>query len=157
MAHPYSFRLHLPSPESTTVLGQCMASALQAGDVVLLNGTLGAGKSHLARAIIQARLGYAEEVPSPTFTLVQCYEAEDVEIWHADLYRLSHPDEVIELGLEEAFATAIVLVEWPERLGDLAPRDAIRVVLSAEGDGRAAEIAFCGRAGLASALEAFRA
>lgn len=155
MVQSYSFRIHLPLPERTTALGQCMAFALRPGDVVLLKGTLGAGKSHLARAIIQARLGYAEEVPSPTFTLVQCYEAGDTEIWHADLYRLSHPDEVIELGLEDAFLTAIVLVEWPERLGALTPKNAISVTLAAEGEGRTVEIAFAGRPELAAALEGF--
>ena len=76
-----------------------------------------------------------EDVPSPTFTLVQTYQA-DVEIWHADLYRLSHMDEVAELGLEEAFDSAICLIEWPDRLGSAAPKSAIRLALSSEGEGR---------------------
>jgi tRNA threonylcarbamoyladenosine biosynthesis protein TsaE len=108
---------------------------LRAGDCLLLEGQIGAGKSHFARAFIQARLGRAEDVPSPTFTLVQSYQA-DVEIWHADLYRLSHPDEVLELGLEEAFDSAICLIEWPDRLGSLLPKGAMRLRFTLEGEGR---------------------
>jgi tRNA threonylcarbamoyladenosine biosynthesis protein TsaE len=74
-------------------------------------------------------------VPSPTFTLVQSYQA-DVEIWHADLYRLSHPDEVLELGLDEAFDSAICLIEWPDRLGSLLPKGAMRLRFTLEGEGR---------------------
>lgn len=120
--------LTLPSPAATERLAQWFAPRLGAGDVLLLSGPIGAGKTHFARALIQARLeaaGASEDVPSPTFTLVQSYAAGDLEIWHADLYRLSHPDEIAELGLEEAFATALCLVEWPDRLADLAPGDAL--------------------------------
>jgi tRNA threonylcarbamoyladenosine biosynthesis protein TsaE len=112
---------------------------LRAGDCLLLEGQIGAGKSHFARAFIQARLGRAEDVPSPTFTLVQSYQA-DVEIWHADLYRLSHPDEVLELGLDEAFDSAICLIEWPDRLGSLLPKGAMRLRFTLEGEGR--QVAF---------------
>jgi tRNA threonylcarbamoyladenosine biosynthesis protein TsaE len=129
----------LPDPAATDRLGAWLAGHLRAGDCVLLSGPIGAGKSHLARALIRARLGRFEDVPSPTFTLVQTYQA-DVEIWHADLYRLSHPDEVLELGLEEAFAHAICLIEWPDRLGKLAPRTALSVTLLASGEGRLAQI-----------------
>lgn len=122
--------IFLPDDAATARLGQWLAPRLAPGDVILLEGPIGAGKSHLARALILARLGRAEDVPSPTFTLVQTYEA-DAEIWHADLYRLTHPDEVIELGLEAAFATAICLVEWPDRLGDLTPPDALHLRLAA--------------------------
>jgi aminoglycoside/choline kinase family phosphotransferase len=90
-------------------------------------------------------------VPSPTFTLVQSYEG-DPDIWHADLYRLSHPDEVVELGLDEAFATAICLVEWPDRLGSHLPDGAIRLTLAAAGEGRRAELDLGGRQGLAAPL-----
>jgi tRNA threonylcarbamoyladenosine biosynthesis protein TsaE len=123
--------------------------------VLLLTGSLGAGKSALARAIIQARLGRAEDVPSPTFTLVQTYEAPGGDLWHADLYRLTHPDEVIELGLEDAFTSAICLIEWPDRLGRLAPQDAVHVALSLKGEGREATFAFTGRPGLAEVLQSF--
>lgn len=127
--------LHLADADATAWLGQWFAARLQAGDCLLLDGQIGAGKSHFARAFIQARLGRAEDVPSPTFTLVQSYQA-DVEIWHADLYRLSHPDEVLELGLDEAFDSAICLIEWPDRLGSLLPKGAMRLRFALEGEGR---------------------
>jgi tRNA threonylcarbamoyladenosine biosynthesis protein TsaE len=127
--------LHLVDADATARLGQWFATRLQAGDCLLLEGQIGAGKSHFARAFIQARLGRAEDVPSPTFTLVQSYQA-DVEIWHADLYRLSHPDEVLELGLDEAFDSAICLIEWPDRLGSLLPKGAMRLRFTPEGEGR---------------------
>ena len=136
---PASHSAYLPSEEDTANLGRWLAPRLQAGDCLLLEGPIGAGKSHLTRALIRARLGRMEDVPSPTFTLVQTYQA-DVEIWHADLYRLSHPDEVAELGLEDAFTQAICLIEWPDRLGYLLPPDAIRLVLSNKHDGRVVEI-----------------
>ncbi|WP_426032376.1 tRNA (adenosine(37)-N6)-threonylcarbamoyltransferase complex ATPase subunit type 1 TsaE [Cypionkella sp. TWP1-2-1b2] len=136
MKKPHAVTALLPSEEDTAELGRWLASRLVAGDAVLLEGPIGAGKSHLARALIRARLGRMEDVPSPTFTLVQTYLA-DVEIWHADLYRLSHPDEVAELGLEDAFSQAICLVEWPDRLGHLTPAHAVRIALSTSGEGRA--------------------
>ena len=142
--------LHLATEDDTTRLGQTLAPLLAAGDTVLLSGPIGAGKTHLVRALIQARLGRAEDVPSPSFTLVQTYDAGDVEIWHTDLYRLSHPDEVWELGLDHAFATAICLVEWPDRLGSHLPPDAVSITLSHDGEGRLAN--FTGPAGLLAAL-----
>jgi tRNA threonylcarbamoyladenosine biosynthesis protein TsaE len=129
--------LHSPSPEVTARLAAALGAWVRAGDVVLLSGPVGAGKSHFARALIQSRLaglGRWEDVPSPTFTLVQSYDLGDVEIWHADLYRLSDPYEIVELGLEQAFETAICLVEWPERLGTATPARALHVTLhQAEG------------------------
>ncbi|MGP3696890.1 tRNA (adenosine(37)-N6)-threonylcarbamoyltransferase complex ATPase subunit type 1 TsaE [Rhodobacter sp. NSM] len=130
--------LTLAAEVQTDRLGSVLAGLLRPGDVLLLEGPIGAGKTHLARAFIRAALGFAEEVPSPTFTLVQTYEAAGHEIWHADLYRLTHPDEVLELGLEAAFATAVCLVEWPDRLGDLVPPEALHLRLEAEGHGRRA-------------------
>ena len=103
---------------------------------MLLDGPIGSGKTHLARSLIRARLGRAEDIPSPTFTLVQSYDAAGTQIWHADLYRLTHPDEVLELGLDEAFGTAICLVEWPDRLGSHLPAHALRLSFEAEGEGR---------------------
>ena len=131
----HSVSAFLASEEDTADLGRWLAARLVAGDCVLLEGPIGAGKSHLARALIRARLGRMEDIPSPTFTLVQSYQA-DVEIWHADLYRLSHPDEVAELGLEDAFSQAICLVEWPDRLGHLTPANAVRITLSPSSEGR---------------------
>ncbi len=143
--------LSLSDDAATAALGERLARLLQPGDTVLLEGPIGAGKSHLARALIRARLGRMEDVPSPTFTLVQTYEAADTEIWHADLYRLSHPDEVLELGLEQAFGTAICLVEWPDRLGPHLPADALHLQLSVQGEGRRAVLRG-GRPGLLKRL-----
>jgi hypothetical protein len=142
----------LPDPAATDRLAEALASALGPGDTVLLEGPIGAGKSHLSRALIRSRLGNPDEdVPSPSFTLVQTYPA-DPPIWHADLYRLSHPDEVLELGLDEAFGGAICLVEWPDRLGAAAPKDAIRLRLSLHGEGRRAQIDLPDRPRLIAAL-----
>ncbi len=121
---PVAFR----SPDDTAAFAAALAPLLGPGDTVLLAGPIGAGKSHFARSLIRARLaacGLCEDIPSPTFTLVQSYIAGPVEIWHADLYRLSGPAEVDELGLWEAFGAAICLVEWPDRLGDFAPAGAL--------------------------------
>ena len=129
-------KLQLAAPDDTERLGRWLAGNLRPGDTVLLQGPIGSGKTHLARSVIQARLGRPEEVPSPTFTLVQTYGEGDSEIWHADLYRLGHPDEVIELGLDDAFGRAICLIEWPERLGRAAPASALRLSFSQDGEGR---------------------
>jgi tRNA threonylcarbamoyladenosine biosynthesis protein TsaE len=150
-AAPPETVLSLSDDAATAALGERLARLLQPGDTVLLEGPIGAGKSHLARALIRARLGRMEDVPSPTFTLVQTYEAADTEIWHADLYRLGHPDEVLELGLEQAFGTAICLVEWPDRLGPHLPADALHLQLSVQGEGRRAVLRG-GRPGLLKRL-----
>ena len=136
---PVHASIFLPSPQATTALARALAPALRAGDVLLLDGPIGTGKTHFARALIQALLPRPEDVPSPTFTLVQTYNAPDFEIWHADLYRLSHPEEAIELGLDEAFEHALCLVEWPERLGDTCPPDALWLRFSHPMSGENAE------------------
>ena len=125
------------TPEATGAFAARLGAVLGAGDTVLLSGPVGAGKSHFARALIQSRLaalGRHEDVPSPTFTLVQTYDLDIVEIWHADLYRLHHPSECDELGLDVAFEQAICLIEWPDRLGALAPARALYIALAAEGE-----------------------
>lgn len=140
-----SLTLSLPNAEATAALAARLAPELRAGDVILLEGPIGAGKTHFARALIQHRLaaaGLAEDVPSPTYTLVQTYDAGDVEIWHADLYRLTDPAEAEELGLGDAFADAIVLVEWPDRLGPLRPKNALCLSLAPDpsGEGRSGRL-----------------
>jgi tRNA threonylcarbamoyladenosine biosynthesis protein TsaE len=147
MIHAAPYSLFLPDDAATARLGAVLAQVLCAGDTLLLSGGIGAGKTHLSRALIRARLGREEDIPSPTFTLVQTYDAGDVEIWHADLYRISHPDDALELGLEAAFETAICLVEWPDRLGGLAPPHALSLTLSLAGEGRSATFSG-GRTGL---------
>ena len=130
-------RLRLPDDASTQDLGRRLAGKARPGDVLLLEGPLGAGKSTLARAFIRA-LMHDERltVPSPTFTLVQSYTTpEGTDIWHYDLWRLDGPAGLEELGWDEALA-GIVLVEWPDRLGPLAPRHALRLTLSHDGAGR---------------------
>ena len=114
----------LETAKAASHLAGAMSVYLRVGDCLLLSGPVGAGKTHFARAILHAMMargGVTEDVPSPTFTLVQTYETIEGEVWHADLYRLTHSDELIELGLEEAFDNAITLVEWPDRLGDFRP------------------------------------
>ena len=98
-------------------------------DVIALAGDLGVGKTELARAAIRAATAETVEVPSPTFTLVQTYDAARAPIWHFDLYRLADPDEVIELGWWEARTDAVALVEWPDRLGALLPVDHLAIEL----------------------------
>ncbi len=133
------YALHLTShaPEQTAAIAARLGAGLGAGDVVLLSGPVGAGKSLFARALIQARLaelGRYEDVPSPSFTLVQTYDLDRVEIWHADLYRLTDPHDALELGLDQAFEDAICLVEWPERLGAFCPASALHVTLDPAAD-----------------------
>lgn len=113
------------NPQETADIAVRLGRGLHAGDVVLLGGSIGTGKTHFARHLIQSLQANPEDVPSPSFTLIQVYETDSGEIWHADLYRLSSPSEVEELGLPEAFETAICLVEWPDRLGPLAPPQAL--------------------------------
>lgn len=128
------FDFSLPDEDATAALAAQVAPLLLTGDTLLLEGEIGAGKSAFARALIRARLGRMEDVPSPTFTLVQTYEDDSGDIWHCDLYRLTHPDEALELGLEEAFENAICLIEWPDRLGDVAPHTALTLAFVAQED-----------------------
>ena len=111
----------LPDEAATAAFAARVSALAAAGDVIALKGDLGAGKTSFARAFIRSR-GGEEEVPSPTFTLVQVYELAGAAIWHFDLYRLKSADEAWELGIEDAFSEGISLIEWPERLGSLLPR-----------------------------------
>jgi tRNA threonylcarbamoyladenosine biosynthesis protein TsaE len=133
-----AFSMSLPDESATERLGATLAERLRVGDVVGLKGELGAGKTTLARAIIRAAAGDRELiVPSPTFTLVEVYETPRGSFWHFDLYRLEAAEQVYELGWEEALAEGIVLIEWPQRLGNLLPRH-FSVALEVDGDGRRA-------------------
>lgn len=146
----------LPDADATDRVGAALGRALGPGDVLLLSGALGAGKSALARAAIQARLtdvGRVEETPSPSYTLVQSYVAGAVEIRHADLYRLSDPEEVEELGLLDDLSGAITLIEWGERLADRAPARRLVIALAIDGTGRRLDASAYG-AGWEAALAA---
>jgi tRNA threonylcarbamoyladenosine biosynthesis protein TsaE len=116
------------SESEMDVLAARLAPQLKAGDVVTLRGDLGAGKTAFARALINALSPTPQEVPSPTFTLVQTYELAHFMIWHFDLYRLQEKEiDILELGWEEALQTGVSLVEWPERLGSLLPKDRLEI------------------------------
>ncbi len=123
----------LNSESDTSELGWRLATVARAGDVVALTGPLGVGKTALARGFLAGR-GHADEVPSPTFAIVQPYEALDPPVWHVDLYRLEDRSEMVELGLDAA-ADAVLLVEWPERAGEEAWPTALRLSLDFAGAG----------------------
>ncbi len=136
-----TFSLPLADEAATERLGAALAARLRPRDVVALEGGLGAGKTTLARAILRAAARDPELiVPSPTFTLVEIYETPGASWWHFDLYRLEQPEQVFELGWEEARAEGVALVEWPERLGPLLPRERLTVRLAIEGEGRRATL-----------------
>ncbi len=135
----------LPDPAATEALGARLAGVLAPRDVVFLCGQLGAGKTTLARGLIGAWTGGEEEAPSPTYTLVQTYEGPGGPLWHLDLYRLKSPEEVLELGFEEGLDEALMVIEWPERLGALTPADRIEITLSPAGNGRIAKVSGYGR------------
>ena len=129
----------LPGLAATEALGARIAASLQVGDAVALEGDLGAGKTTLARAILHS-LGVTEEVPSPTFTLVQYYETPRLNVRHYDLYRIENPSEMDELGLDEALDDGAALIEWPERAMAWLPSDRLHVALSIAEGGRRAQI-----------------
>ena len=120
----------LADEAATVALAQAIAAVARPGDVIALTGELGVGKTRFARAFVDALTGAREEVPSPTFTLVQTYESPAGTIWHFDLYRLSRPDEAYELGIEEALADGISLIEWPERAQGLLPDQRLDLTLA---------------------------
>jgi tRNA threonylcarbamoyladenosine biosynthesis protein TsaE len=131
MPHADSRAIDLPDLAATERLAASLAARAERGDVIALAGGLGAGKTTFARAFVHARPGGREvdDVPSPTFTLVQVYDLPGVPVWHFDLYRLDRPEDALELGIEDAFADAIALIEWPDRLGALLPAERLEVIL----------------------------
>ena len=128
---------HVANEAGLDAVAAELAPNLAAGTVLLLEGDLGAGKTALARALIRHITGNpALEVPSPTFTLLQTYDTPKGEIWHFDLYRLKHPDEVYELGWEDALGSgAILIIEWAERIAPLLPRFCVKASIKPEADG----------------------
>lgn len=142
MSDPTTLTVRSNGPAHSCALAALLAPRLVPGDVVLLTGDIGAGKTHFARCLIQSLLPTPEDVPSPTYTLVQTYPVPTGELWHADLYRLTTTSEVFELGLIDAFSDAICLIEWPDRLGDLAPPDALHLTLTQGADDNARVMEF---------------
>lgn len=127
---------YLSKTEADTIaLGQKVAQIAQKGDIFALDGTLGMGKSVFCRAFIQSLVGNTD-VPSPTFTLLQTYDSPNFEIYHFDLYRLKDPDEIFELGMEEAMYQGVCLIEWPEKMGGYLPRRAISIKITPMDKGR---------------------
>ncbi len=158
---PRCLRFHLADERQTARLGTALSPLLGTGDTVLLRGELGAGKSALARAVIGAALGDPKaEIPSPSYTLVNIYQTARGPVWHADLYRLTGAaEELEELGLDDAMGAALVLVEWPERLGPALPAHRLDIALTApRAGGRDAAVTLNGPGwgAVAGLLEAWR-
>lgn len=122
--------IHLDDLQATEALAASLAKAAEIGDVILLQGDLGTGKTAFCRAFIQSTQQQPEEVPSPTFTLLQTFQGERYPIWHFDLYRLKYTEEALELGLEEAFEVGVSLIEWPELISELLPENCLSIRLS---------------------------
>ncbi len=135
--HP--IEISLKDEEATTRLGAQLSVILAPGDAICLSGDLGAGKSTLARGMIKC-VSSASEVPSPTFTFIETYETERFLLWHFDLYRLERPEDVWELGYEDALENGVMVIEWPERIGALAPLEALGIHLEVDGKARKAHI-----------------
>ncbi len=155
---PSDRSFEIDSAAATDRLAAGFAAAAESGDVLALSGDLGAGKTAFARAFVRALTGPDEEVPSPTFTLVQTYDSARGTIWHFDLYRVESADEIWELGIEEAFAGGIALIEWPERLGALLPAERfdLRFEFAPERGAGARRIHVSGPAGRIAAIETGR-
>ena len=132
--------LDLPDAEATARLGAAVALALKPGEAVCLHGPLGAGKSTLARALVRTLTTPHEDVPSPTFTLVQFYESQAFPLAHFDLYRLGSATEADELGLDEALAEGAAVIEWPQRLEGRLPHCRLDIEIEIEGEGRRARL-----------------
>ncbi len=140
--------LWLPDEAATAELGARIAPHLKTGDVVYLRGELGMGKSALARGLIRALTTPQQDVPSPTFTLIQSYDTPTFELLHLDLYRLKSPEEAYELGLDDALGHAVLVIEWPDRLAHLGFDDRLDIRLErTETAGRVATLTPNGRFG----------
>jgi tRNA threonylcarbamoyladenosine biosynthesis protein TsaE len=132
--------LELDDEAATSRLGAAVAAQLGRGEAVCLSGPLGAGKSTLARALVRALTRPEEDVPSPTFTLVQFYNGPDFPLAHFDLYRLERAEEAFEIGLDDALEEGAAVIEWPERLGGRLPTDRLDIDIVIRGEGREARL-----------------
>ncbi len=145
-------QLVLKSEPETVALGARIAEMLRPGDLVALAGNLGAGKTTLARALVRHLLP-GEDVPSPTFTLVQIYDVRQFKIWHTDLYRVKARSELRELGFEEALEDGVLLVEWPDRMGEDLPEDRLDVIMEVDDDQEDRRVKLIGRGSWASRVK----
>ncbi|MEL6416001.1 MAG: tRNA (adenosine(37)-N6)-threonylcarbamoyltransferase complex ATPase subunit type 1 TsaE [Pseudomonadota bacterium] len=132
-------RFELPDLAATEALAQRLSTRLIVSDVIALRGGLGVGKTTFSRALISNLMGETTDVPSPTYTLVQTYQAPAFPVFHFDLYRLEHPDEVFELGWEET-QDGLTLIEWPNRSGPHLPRWRLDLTIEIAGDIRIATL-----------------
>ena len=136
MQNSFSVSFNINNEKTTEKLAKAVSKLAQKTDIIALEGTLGIGKSVFARAFIKHLCGQKEKVPSPTFTLVQTYyyqnkHAEEQTIWHFDLYRIKTAEEVFELGIEDAFADGISLIEWSKNMGAYLPLKRLEVKITA--------------------------
>ena len=120
-------KIEIKNEAETQSLAKQIGDILEVKDFVALRGDLGAGKTSFSRSLIRSLGQDDQDVPSPTFTLVQFYELPKFTLWHFDLYRIKHPEEIYELGWEDACHEGVVLTEWPENLGNLIPEDRIEI------------------------------
>ncbi|WP_411816647.1 tRNA (adenosine(37)-N6)-threonylcarbamoyltransferase complex ATPase subunit type 1 TsaE [Hyphococcus sp. DH-69] len=147
-----TFEIELPDEAATSALGAKMAPMLRDGDILRLSGDLGAGKTTFARAIIAA-LTDTKDAPSPTYMLVETYDADRFQLWHFDLYRLDDPRDVWELGLEEALDDGVVLVEWPDRIDGLLPENSLGLRIETAANGKARRVTLHADAAWATRLK----
>ena len=124
------------SEKDTISFAKKFAKTLKGDEIIALWGTLGMGKTVFAKAVIQELTGRNEDVPSPTFTLLQSYDTPLGEVFHFDFYRLKNPEEAYEIGIEDAFESGICLIEWPEKIGALLPKRAINIYFEMTDRGR---------------------
>lgn len=129
----------LDDDAATRALGAALSGLLRTGDVIALHGDLGAGKTTLTRGLVQALCGAGEDVPSPTYTLVQAYDAPDFPLWHFDLYRLDRPEDVNELGWDDT-QDGVAVIEWPARAGRYLPATRLDLTLEMLGEQRRARL-----------------
>lgn len=135
MSDTLNIGIEIATEAETIALAKRLEPYLMRGDVLTLNGTLGAGKTAFARALIRSLCGAEVEVPSPTFNLLLTYECPKGPVYHYDFYRLEDPEEVWELDIEDAYDQAITVMEWVERLEDLAPKDVLNITLTIPKEG----------------------
>lgn len=140
------FQFSLENEAATAALAAKLAGIAEPGDVIVLIGDLGAGKTSFARAFVTAKGGDGE-VPSPTFTLVQLYELADGDVYHFDLYRLEEAEEIFELGIEDAMSDSISLIEWPDRMGAYLPFERLDIVMIIGDQETVRDVELIGRGG----------